>query len=254
MYCLEKEQLTGPTKPTNFLPMPCPQARQAGMPPALPCCWKARSAHKGPKFPLTAWFLCHPTAHCRTKGRAPDVLCRVNTEHRHALVGLCKGSKAASCSSWAQGTAHPVHSRARLPFCNQIQPGFQGCQGAHFSHWLSSWFPTAQSQSSGALEEVFHGATASAAALGNGPEQRSPWAFLPCQSVPPLAVLIFALGSLPLRWLLQSKPSLLLWSCENLSDSNPIPQGCFSPIQTEPQETPGKSQLSLLPRGNNGKD
>lgn len=50
-YCLEKEQLTGPTKPTHFLPTPWPQARKAGMPRALPWCWKARSAHKGPKLP-----------------------------------------------------------------------------------------------------------------------------------------------------------------------------------------------------------
>lgn len=182
------------------------------------------------------------------------MLCRVNTKHRHAPVGLCGGSKAPSCSSWAQGTAHAVHSRARLPFCKQRQPGLQGPQGARFSHCLSPRFPTAQSHSSGALEEVFHALTASAAALGNGPEAKESLGIPPLPVCAPLAVLIFPLGSLPLHWLLQSKPGLLIWSCGNVSDSNPIPLRCFRPIQREPQETPGKSQLSALPQGDNGMD
>lgn len=173
------------------------------------------------------------------------MLCRVNTKHRHALVGLCGGSKAPSCSSWAQGTAHAVHSRARLPFCKQIQPGLQGPQGARFSHCLSPRFPTAQSQSSGSLEEVFHALTASAAALGNGPAAKESLGFPPLPVCASLAVLIFPLGSLPLHWLLQSKPSLLIWSSGNLSDSNPIPQGCFPPIQTEPRRHQEKA-ISLL--------
>lgn len=103
-----------------------------------------------------------PLPTCRGEGRDPDVLCRVNSEHRYSLVGLCRdrGSKALSCSSWAQGREPPIHSRAKLDFCKQTQPGFQGPQEAPFSHCLRPRFPLAQSQSSGALKEVFHGVTA----------------------------------------------------------------------------------------------